>query len=280
MALQKGSAAIDGGDDAICGAPPVNNLDQRGFVRPGTGSIHCSIGAYEFYPPPPPLPPIPPDGDRDGVPDSIDNCPFDANPDQRDTDGDGVGDVCDNCPNDFNAFQSDVCGGSAAHAAGRSVSTALTLKRVRLSAAPNGTIRMTGDLDTTDYGGVYGFVQALRTRLPAEPTTASTLFRQGTVFAFNVSGAGLAAPGQSMLFPACVSVVGCSGTNGEVANFVRRGQTNVFRVSLKAQGKQFQAPLSGTSAQVTFSLGPFDQRDNTSSCRVGGRHGGVATCRR
>ena len=201
MALQKGSAAINGGDDAICGAPPVNNLDQRGFARPGTGSIHCSIGAYEFYPPPPPLPPTPPDGDRDGVPDYIDNCPFDANPDQRDTDGDGVGDVCDNCPNDFNAFQSDVCGGGAAHAAGRSVSTALTLKRVRLSAAPNGTIRMTGDLDTTEYGGVYGFVQALRTRLPAEPTTVSTLFRQGTVFAFNVSGVGSRCSGAKHALP-------------------------------------------------------------------------------
>jgi hypothetical protein len=41
------SPAIDAGDDSICAAAPVNNRDQRGFVRPGSGHTHCSIGAYE-----------------------------------------------------------------------------------------------------------------------------------------------------------------------------------------------------------------------------------------
>jgi hypothetical protein len=36
-----------------------------------------------------------PDSDEDGVPDVIDNCPEDYNPDQSDSNGDGVGDVCD-----------------------------------------------------------------------------------------------------------------------------------------------------------------------------------------
>jgi hypothetical protein len=45
MALGEGSAAIDAADDAICAAPPVNNLDQRGFVRPW--GAHCDIGAVE-----------------------------------------------------------------------------------------------------------------------------------------------------------------------------------------------------------------------------------------
>ena len=40
-----GSPAIDSGDDATCAAQPIDNLDQRGVVRPiGT---HCDIGAVE-----------------------------------------------------------------------------------------------------------------------------------------------------------------------------------------------------------------------------------------
>ncbi|GBD26051.1 Alpha-agarase [bacterium HR30] len=38
------------------------------------------------------------DGDHDGVPDTLDNCPTVGNPDQADDDGDGVGDGCDRCP--------------------------------------------------------------------------------------------------------------------------------------------------------------------------------------
>ena len=47
-ALLSGSPAINAGDDAICAASPVNNLDQRGETRP-QGS-HCDIGAYEAIP--------------------------------------------------------------------------------------------------------------------------------------------------------------------------------------------------------------------------------------
>ena len=48
-ALGPGSAAIDAANDAICAAPPVNNLDQRGVARPQ--GPHCDIGAYEAMPP-------------------------------------------------------------------------------------------------------------------------------------------------------------------------------------------------------------------------------------
>ena len=48
IALQMGSPAIDAGDETVCSMPPVNNLDQRGYVRPGNGATSCSIGAYEY----------------------------------------------------------------------------------------------------------------------------------------------------------------------------------------------------------------------------------------
>jgi hypothetical protein len=47
------------------------------------------MGAYEYVPGPDT------DCDRDGIPDTADNCPAHPNPDQADTDGDGRGDTCD-----------------------------------------------------------------------------------------------------------------------------------------------------------------------------------------
>ncbi len=46
-----------------------------------------------------PTPPMIADADSDGVEDSVDNCPNQANPDQADNDNDGVGNVCDATPN-------------------------------------------------------------------------------------------------------------------------------------------------------------------------------------
>ena len=40
----------------------------------------------------------PNDADGDGIPVATDNCPNDANPEQEDMDSDNIGDVCDACP--------------------------------------------------------------------------------------------------------------------------------------------------------------------------------------
>lgn len=48
IAVLLGSPAINGGDQTVCAAPPVDNRDQRGFVRPGGSSTNCTIGAFEF----------------------------------------------------------------------------------------------------------------------------------------------------------------------------------------------------------------------------------------
>ena len=44
--LKNGSLAIDGGDDTICEAAPVNNTSQNGVTRPQ--GLHCDIGSYEY----------------------------------------------------------------------------------------------------------------------------------------------------------------------------------------------------------------------------------------
>src|SRR5439155_20477715 len=48
------SAAIDGGDDTVCNAVPINHADQRGVFRPldgnGDGFAHCDVGAVERQP--------------------------------------------------------------------------------------------------------------------------------------------------------------------------------------------------------------------------------------
>ena len=47
------------------------------------------------------------DRDHDGVPDGIDNCPDDPNPEQDNNDGDRAGDDCDSCPFLENEDQAD-----------------------------------------------------------------------------------------------------------------------------------------------------------------------------
>jgi hypothetical protein len=50
-----------------------------------------------------------PDSDCDGIPDSVDNCPYvyQYSGDQSDVDGDGHGDACDDCPNNYDPAQAD-----------------------------------------------------------------------------------------------------------------------------------------------------------------------------
>jgi hypothetical protein len=45
LTLQAGSPAIDAGNDSVCAAAPVNNVDFLGVARPK--GPHCDMGAYE-----------------------------------------------------------------------------------------------------------------------------------------------------------------------------------------------------------------------------------------
>jgi hypothetical protein len=55
MALGTGSLAIDTGDNNVCTPGPVNNLDQRGYLRINGANTICDVGAYEVGG----VPPIP-----------------------------------------------------------------------------------------------------------------------------------------------------------------------------------------------------------------------------
>jgi hypothetical protein len=146
---------------------------------------------------------------------------------------------------------------------------------VRSTTAPSRTIRLTGLLDTTPYGGLDGFVAALRT---VPRTAPSALLRVGNGLAVNVMGAGLAAPGQTMVFPPCRAVIACGGTAGEFIGFLRQRATNIFRVTLLASGKTFKLPVSSAPLTVTLSLGGFDDLDQANCTARGTRHR-AANCR-
>ena len=62
------------------GAPGYDTVYGHGLIQVKDALDSCG----------PPL-----DSDGDTVPDTVDNCPSDYNPDQTDTDGDGIGDACD-----------------------------------------------------------------------------------------------------------------------------------------------------------------------------------------
>ena len=46
--LLSGSPAINAGDNTVCMAAPINNLDQRGLSRPI--GVACDLGSIEFQP--------------------------------------------------------------------------------------------------------------------------------------------------------------------------------------------------------------------------------------
>jgi spore coat protein CotH len=50
------------------------------------------------------------DIDDDGIPDSQDNCPYTANPEQTDSDDDGIGDACDKCAGPCDCWAADLDG--------------------------------------------------------------------------------------------------------------------------------------------------------------------------
>jgi hypothetical protein len=99
--------ALDGGPFEPCSSPRrldglatgfhtfrVRGVDVYGAVDPSPATLTWTVTA----PLPAPLPAGQPDTDRDGVPDTTDNCGDVANGDQADRDRDGIGNACEALP--------------------------------------------------------------------------------------------------------------------------------------------------------------------------------------
>jgi hypothetical protein len=103
----------------------------------------------------------PPDSDNDGIPDTVDNCPNDVNPQQEDNDTDGLGDVCD--PDDDNDGLSDTDEAS------------IGTDRLDADSDDDGI----SDYDETLYDGITGYDQAKDTN-PLSANTDGDAYPDGT----------------------------------------------------------------------------------------------------
>jgi hypothetical protein len=99
------------------------------------------------------------DSDGDGIPDDIDNCINDANPDQSDVDSDTVGDVCDVCPDD----DADTCNpdGSAGGSFGSGGGTLATENGDVSITIPSGALDTETSISITDTGASYQLITNL-----------------------------------------------------------------------------------------------------------------------
>ena len=72
-------------DPCVQSSGPIDPDDPQSDIEVVVLSSHASVWNLGYAA----------DADADGHPDSSDNCPSAANPDQRDVDGDGIGTACD-----------------------------------------------------------------------------------------------------------------------------------------------------------------------------------------
>lgn len=97
------------------------------------------------------------DGDGDGVPDAIDNCPGASNPNQDDEDSDGFGNACDNCPFNYNPAQGDADGDGIGDLCDLGLSDAIRGLQVLAGLKPS----LGGGLADVNGDGKLGFQEVI-----------------------------------------------------------------------------------------------------------------------
>jgi hypothetical protein len=135
------------------------------------------------------------DSDGDGISNSDDNCPDDANGDQADSDRDAIGDVCDNCPDDYNPDQYDTDNDGIGNVcdAGPPVSSSSSTSTVATSS-------------TTTSAAVSSSIPSSSTSTTAFSTTTTT---------------GMQTTSSTTVFPGC-PLTQVYGENSEEVHLLRK----------------------------------------------------------
>lgn len=124
------------------------------------------------------------DGDGDGVPDALDNCPAVANADQSDFDGDGAGDACDvDDDNDGVIDAQDVCPLLPGTVNGCPVDVAMASLLDQVNAAPfdDAANGVSATLSAAQGAIAEGRFDAARGELNAFITQLENLIRRGSI---------------------------------------------------------------------------------------------------
>ena len=187
------------------------------------------------------------DSDGDGVPDSIDNCPHDQNPNQHDEDGDGIGDACDLCPaspepTNVDTDGDDIGDGCDPGPEPDEYDFDTFHPQLNLAWTAYGTWAIGADTDSYVQSSTAAYADAIMTGPPPVnagsldtrfhlPVPAATTFDVGTEF--RVSQANPA-----------------TGVTGYVASLARTGGGTVFRVSAYVAG----TPTVLMSTPITATL--------------------------
>jgi len=129
-------------------------------------------------------------------------------------------------------------------------------------APPNGLVRVRTVIDTRIFGD-----------WPAVLSDGLTVA---------VSGAGLAVP-ETMTFSGgnCFQLatsIECVGSRGEVVTFRQQRRSSRFNVTITAQQRGFQAPLSTADISIDIALGGLSLHGQVGHCGVRGNRKAVALC--
>lgn len=213
------------------------------------------------------------DSDGDGVPDAVDNCPHDQNPNQHDEDGDGLGDACDLCPGATEPTNADADGDGVGDGCDPSSAPDEYLfdtfhPQLNLAWAAYGTWAIGADADSYVQSSTAAYADAILTGPPAVdtgsidarfhlPVPAASTFDAG--IEFRISQAD---PAQGIQGYVAALSRTASGTVFTVSAYVAGVPTVLMSApiatALDGAAIRLRAACTPTQAIVTLTIGGAD----------------------